>query len=273
MDNKHYWENRPITKISFFDSVKMFFVRSNFGSKVLNLFLSLRIQDQCFLISELKGCQKILDIACGRGKAVFKNYDTYGIDIEGFPAGEALKNGYKQIFYYAPPNYEIKINDEFDAITIINLNAHISYDDFRKILLNGMALLKKTGPRKVILINEYDNNGFSYKIFKKSPKRFEEFVHQMEHHYLEMEESFLEKILQDTKLNLKKRKAITTHVLPYLHYHTFYIKNWYPLRFMRIFSILMDIGLSQFNNLFNFFNSKSKKYSFLVGYSFTVNDV
>ena len=114
---------------------------------------------------KIKSHHVILDIACGRGKSILANNSEYviGVDIKGYPQEIAQINGYKELAVYAPPEYYFSLSRKADVISCINLNAHIHFEYFSKIL--GSCLEKINSDGYLILLNEYDNQGPSYKYF------------------------------------------------------------------------------------------------------------
>ena len=266
--NKNYWDQRS-------SSVGVF---GYFRDKLINSFLfpvasfifSTRISDQWFIKQALSDSKGVLDVACGVGKKIIasKNYSA-GVDIAGFPEDLAKSIGYSELTTYKPPSYQFSITEKVDAITIINLNAHISFDAFSAILTSSLPFLKEGG--KVVMVNEYNNDGLSYKIFHRNQKSLDRFVNGMEHFYFEYENQFLEKLNRDMNLKLAVRKPLTGSFLPFMHYIAYFLKTA-DYRLWKIPSLIFDAIFGVINSLqCRFFNSDKK--SFLVGYVFTkVND-
>lgn len=262
--DKNYWDKRS-SSVGFTAYFRDKLIDS-FLFPIASFIFSTRISDQWFIKQALSDSKGVLDVACGVGKKIIasKSYAA-GVDIAGFPEYLAKSIGYDELSTYEPPSYQFSIAEKVDSITIINLNAHISFDAFLAILKSSLEFLKDGG--RVVMINEYNNDGLSYKIFHQNQKSLDRFVNGMEHFHFEYEDQFLEKLNRDTNLKLLVRKPLTGSFLPFMHYIAYFLKTS-NYRLWKIPSLIFDAIFGVINSLqCRFLNLNNK--SFLVGYEFT----
>ena len=263
---KNYWANRSVRSGY---RIGHLLKRSRLTQALTNIVFSLRASDEVFLATVLRrrNVQSVLDVACGGGKAVIPAVAEYvvGADISGFPAGEALAKGYATCVEYRSPEYQFTIDREVDAVTAVNLNAHISHTGYRTILGRALGFLRTKGV--LVLIHEYDNDGISYRLMRRNPKKFKRFVEGMEHWHLTHESEFLKSVEADfPELRLVRRRALTCGMLPGLHYYA-YLMEKDPGPFAAKVLIGADIPLSLINYLQSRIGSRLDR-CFLVGYVF-----
>lgn len=269
-----YWSNRDEINVSFFNRL----LQNDFFLWLSGLFYPFRKGNEYFIRKILKKTkpQSVLDIACGAGKAVIPAScpQTIGVDIEGYPKEHAKTIGYKELYTYMPPEYNIELNNRVDAVTMINLNAHISFQNFITILKNALKCLKPGG--QVIFIFEFDNDCFEYKIMKRNPEKFKKMISNMQHDFFEYEDKFINKLEKEfTELTQNKRSAIHT-VLPLLHFFAYQKSfksnvNYFekkPNIIFRITSLIIELPMGLLDNLLRLFSARKNK-SFIVGYHYT----
>jgi SAM-dependent methyltransferase len=261
---KQYWEDRAVRPANSLGSV---IKRSPLSRNLVDVLFSVRASDEIFLSKVLreKGVRSVLDVACGPGKTVIPSIADYvaGVDIKGFPAQLALGKGYDECVEYEPPDYEFELSRQVDAVTAINLNAHIPPDSYRRILDRALRFLRPGGT--LVLIHEYDNDGASYRWMRRRPDKFDRFVKGMEHWHLRFEQEFLDEI-EDTLrgLRLVRRRPLTAGFLPSMHYYA-YSAQRNPGRFLQACFLATDIPISILNYLQGrLFTGRNK--CFLVGY-------
>lgn len=261
---KDYWDNRNVKPPSRLGSM---IKRSAATRGLTDVLFSLRASDEAFLARTLRRrrVRSVLDLACGPGKAVIPSIaaETFGVDIAGFPKEQALAKGYDQCFEYSPPDYEFDLGRQVDAVTAINLNAHIPAESYARILQNGLRALKPGGT--LILIHELDNNGLSYRWMHRNREKFRRFVDGMEHWHLSFEDETLKDIAGPLKdMRLIKRSPLIAGFLPSMHYYA-YKKERDPRSLLRRLFVLSDIPVS----IMNFMQCRlapNFNKSFLVGY-------
>jgi SAM-dependent methyltransferase len=263
---KNYWESRSVGKSPSLASIVK---RSRLTQSIAGALLSLRAADEAFLARALRRrkVRSVLDLACGSGKAVLPSVADYtaGVDIVGFPAEEALAKGYDEVREYEAPDYAFDLGRTVDAVTAINLNAHIPSEAYGRILGQGLRFLRPGGT--LILIHEYDNHGASYRWMRRDDKKFRRFVEGMEHWHLDFEEQFLEQARGRLPgMKLVERRPLTAAILPSIHYYA-YAAQKDPGPWLRKLFLATDVPLSLANSiqcrLTDAFNR-----SFLVGYVF-----
>ncbi len=269
-DCKQYWTGRKITT-SKIRELLIRLKRNGGIIRLLSFFYSTKMANEHFVRSALNHgyIKNVLDIACGSGKHAVAAKYAIGIDITGYPEDMARAKGYKELYCYCPPEYKIELKMKVDAIVLINLNAHICWDTFATILKNALPYLNKRG--RVIIVNEYNNNGITYRLFRRRPLKYSRLVNGMYHFHLEYENKFMDKILNTFQaLKLNKRKPLIGGVVPFIQYYGYLFEKT-PYKLLWYLSMLFDIPLSMINNiqtaLFPLYNK-----SFLVGYTFEKTD-
>lgn len=265
-ETKHYWDDRriqPPNRIG--NAIK----RSPVTQGLVDVLFSVRVSDEVFLSRMLSkhGVKSVLDVACGSGKAIIPSMadHTIGVDIGGFPSEIARSVGYNECIEYEPPHYEFDVGRAVDAVTVINLNAHVSMDAYRTIIKQATRHLRPGGT--LILIHEYDNQGMSYRLMHRYPRKFERFVRGMEHWHLDYESSVM-KSLESSLSGLKQvtRRPLVGDLLPAIHYYAYLAeKNPGPL-LSQSFK-LADVPLSIANYLLCRLGGGTDR-CFLVGYVF-----
>jgi hypothetical protein len=195
--NKEYWDAREVPEVdSWIRSVGRRLKSNSAGLKLLSFFLPSRVADEHFLRNVLKRYHPrvLLDVACGAGKPVLPaNVPiVYGVDVKGFPAHLAEKIGYRKAIAYEPEEYDFNLETPVDMITCINLNAHIPFDSFRKILTKALRYLE--GGCVLVILAELDNSGISYSRFRDGAKK-QALVNGMEHYYFESRDAFFGKMI------------------------------------------------------------------------------
>lgn len=265
--NKNYWDQRKSSS-GFFAYFRDKLINSIFFPIIAFIF-STRISDQKFLEESLLDSNSVLDVACGAGKKILASKPfTAGVDISGYPKELAINNGYDELCVYDPPTYEFTLSKKVDAITVVNLNAHISFDAFLSILKSSSKHLKAGG--KIVMINEYDNNGLSYRIFHQNQKKLDSLVNGMEHFFFEYENQFLEKLNQNIRLSLVARKPLIGSFLPCMHYSAYFFRHS-NYKFWKIPSLFVDAIFGVMNSIqCRLFKLDNK--SFLVGYEFKCDE-
>jgi SAM-dependent methyltransferase len=264
-DQKNYWENRAVSPGNRFGQLLK---RSRPTRALTNILFSVRASDEIFVSDELRrrDAQSVLDVACGGGKAVIPSIARHvtGVDIAGFPAHEALAKGYGECVEYHPPDYHFSVSRPIDAVTAINLNAHIPADSYRTILRRAVETLRPGGI--LILVHEYDNHGLSYRWMRRDRRKFDRMVEGMEHWHFEFEARFMATVPELGDLDLVRRRPLTGGLLPSVHYYG-YIRERDPGPLARKALLLADVPISLINyaqcRLTTAFNK-----SFLVGYVF-----
>ena len=261
-----YWIDRDIDKSPLRTRLARN-VRSNgLLLRFAGFFLSTRLNDETFIRSVIKRHEPraLLDVACGGGKGSLPALveTVYGVDISGYPAHSALAKGYKEATSYTPPDYEFTIPQCVDVITCINLNAHVPFSSFAKIIGNALDNLNEDGI--LILINEHDNNGLSYSRFR-DPEKKHRLVHGMEHYFFETHDSFFAKFVREfPMLELMEERALSPIVSTVQHY--VYKTGRDPSRAMQFALLTADVLLGPFNYLYAKMNPTSE--SFLVAMVF-----
>jgi SAM-dependent methyltransferase len=266
MIKKNYWANRSVPRGNALGSLLK---RSRITQWLTNIIFSVRASDEVFLSGVLRqrNVRSVLDVACGGGKAVIPSVADYvvGVDIDGFPAHQALSKGYTECVEYRPPAYAFIISREVDAVTAVNLNAHVSQSAYRTILCQALSFLRPSGI--VILIHEYDNDGISYRWMRRNRRKFRRLVEGMEHWYLRYESEFLNSVQNDFPgLRLVRRQALTCGILPALHYYVYW-REKDPGPFGAKALLGLDVPLSIMNFLQTWAASDVDR-CFLVGYVF-----
>ena len=234
---------------------------------LLSVIASLRVQNELFLRDALErhGANTVLDIACGPGQDVVGSRQyAIGVDLPGSPREAALARGYKDYVFYEGDG-TFQIDREVDAIVCMNLNAHVPFDLFAKILRNGLKYLKRDG--LLILVNEYDNDGISYWAMKKLNRRkWDTMVARMDHAHLEHESRFLEKLRSLGVGEQVERRVLTAGMLPFAHY-LWFAGLYGTSRLKQILALAADVPLSILNAI-QAHLSERKDRAFLVGHVF-----
>jgi SAM-dependent methyltransferase len=263
---KNYWQERSVRSGGRIGSMLK---RAVATRALMNLLFSVRTADEVFLAKALssRGVTSVLDVACGAGKTLLPAVARYvaGVDIRGYPAQQALAKGYGECVEYDPPGYDFEIAKPVDAATIINLNAHISQESYAAILQRTIRFVRRGG--FIILVNEYDNDGLSYRWMRRRPGKFQRFVSGMEHWHLGYEADFLAFVgNRFPGLRLVERRPLAASILPSLHYYA-YLTERDPGPVARMALVLFDIPLSIANNVQRSL-AEAFNRSFLVGYVF-----
>jgi SAM-dependent methyltransferase len=264
MDMKNYWDERLVKSSN---SIGSFIKQSRLTQGLTNILFSVRSSDEIFIARTLRerGVRSVLDVACGLGKAVIPSIADYtaGVDIAGYPTEITLSKGYNECVQYDAPEYDFAISRQVDAITCINLNAHVSFAAYQQIIKQALRFLRPGGI--VILINEYDNDGISYRLLHRNKDKFDRLVRWMEHWHYEYEADFTKKFQAAFgSLKLTSRKPLIADLLPSLHYYVYYTGHNPPPAFNRPF-IISDIPLSIVNYALSLLSPRFNK-SFIVAY-------
>jgi SAM-dependent methyltransferase len=265
--DKNYWENRSksgsISKRSAFAK----WVKANPSLlRLAGFFLSSRVADEAYIHNVIMRYRPevVLELACGGGKAVLpaNSERVYGVDIEGFPVDDALAKGYYQVTSYNPPDYSFSIPEPVDLITCINLNAHVPFDSYAKIIRNALAYLKSEGT--VLLINEHDNQGLSYSRFSDAEKK-RALVNGMEHYYFGTKADFLARFRDAfPELELIEERSLAAIVTANQHY--VYSKGADPTGLTNKAILAADLLLGPVNSVYTAIFPKAD--AFLVGLIF-----
>jgi hypothetical protein len=142
-------------------------------------------------------------------------------------------------------------------------NYHISFEAYQQIISKSLRFLRSGGI--AILINEYDNDGISYRLMHRNRDRFASLVKWMEHWYFEYETDFTEKFQAAfNNLKLVCRKPLIAGLLPSLHYYAYCTGHNPPPVFNGPF-IVSDIPLSIINYTLSRLSPRFNK-SFTVAY-------
>lgn len=241
--------------------------------KTLPLFqwlLSVRNADEGFLQQQLKNIPKLklIDVACGVGKISIANAaeTAYGVDIEGFPTDVAVSRGYC-IREYMPPEYKFELPEEVNAVTCVDLNAHVNFDTFVAILKSAFSHLSPTG--KVLLVCEFNNEGIGYKILKMAPRRFEQYVLGMKHWHFTAETEFLERLEASIpNLRLVERCELVC-IPPLSHFYACFFDRDVNKGMQANFFLIGDMFLSLINNILRLFPKTGR--AFRVGFVYDYN--
>lgn len=255
-ENKNYWTNR-VKKKGFFSSLKRYYF--------FQVLFSCRAGDELYLRTLFdKKNDKVLDVACGGGKQALVDNTLLcdGIDIKGYPKEIAQLRGYKETYEWEE-DYSIPTDKKYDAITIINLNAHVSFDSLNKMLNSIKNNCKSNG--KIVFINEFDNDNFMYRYMKKNKKSFDKYVHGCKHYYFTDATLFEKHMKKVSWMSLKSTKVISANP-PFSHLLAVVGINVNDNYFYRGISLIADIFISQINNL------STSNSGFIVGYIYTVNN-
>jgi len=261
-----YWNSRK-KRIGreFFDKFK--------NNWILHKILSVRYSELSFIYTWLKclNSRVLLDVACGAGKPNLKTYveKIYGIDIPGFPEQLAQKRGYIT-FTYEPPDYNINLPDKVDTILCANLNAHVDFETFSKILNNAFQLYNNS-KGWLLLILEVDNDNIVYRIFKKSHLKYKSYIKRMQHDHFLYEIDFIEKLIgKFPELYLIHREPLIIFP-PFSHFIDFAFGRLPSTSLFYHMLVLPDVIISFINN---FYIHKNKScldnQAFQVGYVFEV---
>jgi SAM-dependent methyltransferase len=193
------------------------------SNTVASVPFSMRIDDERFLLKAFKtyGICSVLEVACGAGKeAIGQLPFSVGFDIPGAPMDVARSRGYTETRTYEPTAYEISLDRQVDAIVCCSLNAHIAPEPFERIVGNATKFLAPGG--KLVLINEFDNRGVSYRWMRRLDERaWWRVVRGQDHDFLEMEDAFLARFCRNTGFEVLQRTPIYAGLLPALHYQWF----------------------------------------------------
>ena len=153
-------------------------------------------------------------------------------------------------------------NYKFDVVTVINLNAHISFDEFNAML--GSIREHCIKGARIIFINEYNNNNILYRWMKRSDF-FDKYVERCEHWFFHYQEDFIKNIELIKWLEIEKTEVISANP-PLLHVlasHDIFANQGYLGRFLYLFS---DLIISQINNF-----SRADS-GFIVGHVYRVKN-
>jgi hypothetical protein len=255
-DPTNYWETRA-KRVSRLSAVKRW--------PILQWLLSVRIGDEAFIRKQLTrlGQPIVLDVACGVGKmqiaAVARR--TYGVDIAGFPKEVAVERGYI-VSEYTPPNYVFQLPEPVGAITCIDLNAHVEFESFTKLIQSSLNHATTGG--QLILIGEFDNDGIGYWLMKRAPARYQRYVLGMKHWHFARESEFLKRF-EDHFPEL--RRILRTEIVcipPLSHFYACFANKDVKGGVMKAGFLAADILLSLINNLLRFVPAEDT--AFRVGY-------
>jgi SAM-dependent methyltransferase len=204
-DALNYWINRT-RAVSRFSGLK--------SSPLIQWLMSVRAGDESFLRRELARAPlpRILDVACGAGKVQIPKSArrAYGVDVAGFPREIAAQRGYIAC-EYAPPDYRIELPEQVEVITCVDLNAHVDFSTFEKILRSSMEHLVEAG--RVLIVGEFDNDGIGYRFLKLFPQRFQRYVIGMKHWHFTTESQFI-RSFESTFPELRRQSRVEVVPIP-----------------------------------------------------------
>lgn len=255
-----YWDNREEKNVTVVERLS----ENDLFLSLATIFYPFRKGNEHFVRKILKKIKpgRVLDIACGIGKAVIPRSSNYviGIDIKGYPKQHAAKLGYKELLTYNFPEYKISINKELDAITMINLNAHISFDNFKTILHNALKYLRSGG--SIIFIFEFDNDSFEYRLLKKNSEKFRKMVANMQHDFFEYENIFINKLEAEFSDLLRVERTSVCSAIPLLHFYGYQFnknKNYFeksPGKFFNLLSYIIELPIGLFDSFIRMFSKE-----------------
>lgn len=236
-----YWDNRR-KQVSRLSALKRW--------PLVQWLLSVRIGDEAFIRAQLGGLgrPRVLDIACGIGKVQITAVAsrTYGVDIAGFPKSVAIGRGYQTV-EYAPPDYTFALPEYVDVVTCIDLNAHIDFDTFSRIVRSAFSHVDTGG--RLLLVGEFDNRGVGYRLLKRFPDRFERYVLGMKHWHFTRESEFIERFETAFPELRSVRRTELVCIPPLSHFYACLAGKDVNGLIGRGLFLAADIGLSLFNNL------------------------
>lgn len=200
----------------------------------------------------------------GGGKESLVAYSTVcvGVDIEGFPKEISKSRGYKEVFEWGD-NYSIPTDKKFDTVTIINLNAHISFSDLKKILNSVRNNIQFNS--KIIFINEFDNNNLLYQYMKRKPELFNKYVFGCKHYHFSNALQFEKEMKSISWLSLESKKVISANP-PFSHLLAARGIDSNKNTVFKGVCLLADLVISSINNI------SSVNSGFIDGYTFKVNN-
>ncbi len=104
------------------------------------------------LKQELKGCQTVLDVGCGRGPfKIFSEYESTGVDVYPDALIRAQANGYYHKLMKCDAR-ELPFKDKsFDVVTCMQLIEHISKDEGKALI----AKLERIARKKVVIMTPW----------------------------------------------------------------------------------------------------------------------
>jgi len=260
---KNYWSNRNTSSKFNFEQLK--------NNPLLAWIFSCRSADAFYIKKLLLSRPKsvVLDVGCGSGKKQLVQFSSkvYGVDIPGFPSKQTLQKGYAGVQEWEKPDYLIRLPEKVDIVFVINVNAHVEWDLFKIMLINALENAKNKA--LIVFINEYDNDCEMYKIMKKTPNRFKEYVHGLEHWYFIYESLFLEKITSEFPCwqYLGREELVRNPSIS--HYIAFRWRSNVTTTIAKFGCLLLDVLISIYNNIQKAFGSSDNK-SFLVAHAFEV---
>jgi hypothetical protein len=189
----NYWSNRERKKVSILE----FFRKNHLLTYIFGTLLPMRFGNEYRVLTWLKAIRpfNLLDLGCGVGKIQIPTlcHNAVGIDIPGFPKDSILSKGYKKALVYEAPYYQFSIPEVLkpNAITIINLNAHICSDTFFSIL-EGALKNTASGNVHILMINEYKGHNFVYQLMQKlNMVKFNQMVAAQQHDYFSTRNEFI----------------------------------------------------------------------------------
>lgn len=240
-DSLNYWDNRR-KDVSRFAGLK--------NIPIVQWLFSVRAGDEAFLRRHISNVQNpvVLDVACGVGKEQLAKLAeiTYGADIEGYPKNVAKDKGYVA-FEYSPPDYGLSLPEKVNIVTCIDLNAHIEFSSFHKII--EVAICNMQNPGTMLIIGEFDNDGVSFRLLKKYPKKYKNYVLGMKHFYFTSEAEFIFQFESSFPfLELVCREEIVC-IPPMSHFYACLLDKDVKSRAMKILFTIGDLLLSLLNNV------------------------
>lgn len=260
MSRENYWNDRMASNLGIRGWISRSIKSSTFAFSIASFFLSSRLSDEAVIRKYVRRYKPIsvLDIACGEGKALLPALipTVYGIDIAGFPSDMPLNKGYTKTFVYEPPKYEFELPRSVDMLTCINLNAHIPFSAYIKIVEGALKFLTPDGI--LILVNEYDNKGISYSFFSDPAKRLS-LIRGMEHYYFTDRDGFISEFTEYFgELKMVEERSLETLVT--LSQHYVYHTGKDPGPVARKLILLGDALLGPVNYLYTRFRPKCESF-------------
>lgn len=252
-----YWERRA-KKVSPLSAARR--------RPVLQWLLSVRIGDQAFVRRQLFRLNRptVLDVACGMGKmqipAVARR--AYGVDITGFPKEAASAHGYR-VAEYAPPDYLFDLSEPVDVITCIDLNAHVAFESFARIIRSAASHATAGGRR--LLAGEFDNDSLGYRRMKRSPVLFQRYVLGMKHWRFARDSEFVARFEAAFPQFRRVQRSEIVCVPPLSHFYACFANKDVSGAMMKAAFLVADVALRLLDNLLRLFPASDS--ALRVGYA------
>jgi len=231
-----YWSTEIIDRFT----EGSYFSKFRKHSLIRYLFKS-RCANEKYIAMHIKQRLKILDIACGAGNEFLaKKGIVYGVDIQGCPLGIPKSKGYKDARYWLD-NFELPFGESFDLIFCSNLNAHVDFDTFKKMISACLPELKTGGA--VLFINEYETKNILERVMKSFPEKYTRYKVNAHHNFLTTQIEFLDRVSEIDDLSLIHSSRLSMFQ-PFIHFLWWNNPNKLPSKGSKFLCILFDIVFS-----------------------------